>query len=335
MSDFSDIRVAVVGVGHWHAVIDARYIDHFRELGAQIVGVSDSDPDIAESRGRLFAAPSYPDFREMLSETNPDFVVALGRHSEMAQTANYLIDAGYSFMMEKPMGLSADELRPVVDHAEAKGTFVAVPYVMRLSPFVRRATEMIGRGEFGTISHAQFRMIRPTPQRYADNGSSWMLGSEHTGGGCLRNLGGHAFDVFRSIAGPDVDVVAASVSSAVHRLPVEDYAIVTLRGGEVIGTVEVGCNYPVDGTDGEWRIAGSEAHLLWNGDRLIETRPGRNPIVANSDTSNGYRDFVADMLNAWQQGRPPLATARDCLLADELIDSAYRAAASRLPGESG
>ncbi len=335
MSDFDDIRVAVVGVGHWHAVIDARYVDHFRDLGAQIVAISDSDSDIAEARGRSFKVPSYSDFREMLSEKNPDFVVALGRHSDMAETASYLIDAGYPFMMEKPMALSAEELQPVVERAEAKGAFVAVPYAIRLSPFVRRATEMVRNGEFGTISHAQFRMIRPTPQRYVDNGSSWMLGSEHTGGGCLRNLGGHAFDVFRSIAGPEVEVIAASVSSAVHRLPVEDYAITTLKGGEVIGTVEVGCNYPVDGTDGEWRIAGSEAHLLWSGDSLVETRAGSDPVVTASDTRNGYRDSVMEILNAWKQGRPPFATAHDCLLADQLIDSAYKLAAGGLPDKRG
>ncbi len=330
MIDLSDIRVTVVGVGHWHAVIDARYVDHLRDLGTQLVAVADPDSAIAESRGRLFEVPSYTDFREMLSETEPDFVVALGKHSEMAETAGYLVDSGYPFMMEKPMALSAEELRPVVERAEAKGAFVAVPYAMRRSAFALRAMEMVRRGEFGTISHAQFRMIRPTPQRYIDCGSSWMLGSEHTGGGCLRNLGGHAFDVFRSIAGPEVEVVAASMSSAVHRLPVEDYAIVTLRGGEVIGTVEAGCNYPVDGTDGEWRIAGSEAHLLWSGDRMIETRPGRDPVVTELDTSVSYRDTVMEILSAWKQGRPPLATARDCLLADELIDSAYKLATGSL-----
>ena len=331
MVDLSDIRVAVVGVGHWHTVIDARYVDHLRDLGTQLVAVSDPDSAIAESRGLLFGAPSYTDFREMLSETEPDFVVALGKHSAMAETADYLVDTGYPFMMEKPMALSAEELRPVVERAEAKGTFVAVPYAIRRSEFVRRATEMVERGEFGTISHTQFRMIRPTPQRYIDCGSEWMLGSEHSGGGCLRNLGGHAFDVFRLIAGPEVEVVAASMSSVVHRLPVEDYAIVTLRGGEVIGTVEAGCNYPVDGTDGEWRIAGSEAHLLWSGDHMIETRPGKEPIVTELDTSGGYHDTVMEILSAWKQGRPPLATARDCLLADELIDSSYKLALGGLP----
>ncbi|MCY3800556.1 MAG: Gfo/Idh/MocA family oxidoreductase [Chloroflexi bacterium] len=331
MVDLSDIRVAVVGVGHWHAVIDARYVDHLLDLGTQLVAMSDPDPAIGESRSNLFEAPSYTDFREMLAETEPDFVVALGKHSDMAETGGYLVDTGYPFMMEKPMAMSAEELRPVVERAEAKGAFIAVPYAIRRSQFARRATEMVKRGEFGAISHTQFRMIRPTPQRYIDCGSEWMLGSEHSGGGCLRNLGGHAFDIFRSIAGPEVEVVAAEMSSVVHGLPVEDYAIVTLRAGDVIGTVEAGCNYPVDGTDGEWRIAGSEAHLIWSGDELIETRVGKDPVVTPVDESGAYRDAVREILSAWKEGRPPLATARDCLLADELIDASYKMALGSLP----
>ena len=121
------------------------------------------------------------------------------------------------------------------------------------------------------------------------------------------------------------------MSSVVHGLPVEDYAIVTLRAGEVIGTVEAGCNFPIDGTDGEWRIAGSEAHLLWTGDDLIETRPGKDPVVTAVDNSASYRDTVKDILSAWKEGRPPLATARDCLLADELIDASYEMALGSLP----
>ena len=333
MDDFSDIRLAVIGIGHWHAVIDACYIRHFQTLGTQIVGVSDPDPDVAQSRGELFAVPAFEDFREMLTRHQPDFVLALGKHSDMAATASFLVDAGYPFMMEKPMGLSANEVQPIVERAESKGSFIAVPYAMRLSPFARRANNMVSCGDFGRISHAQFRMIRPTPQRYVDNESGWMLDAPHSGGGCLRNLGGHALDLFRTIAGPKIEVVAASISSTIHRLPVEDYAIVTLRGGEVLGTVEVGCNYPVDGTDGEWRIAGSEAHLIWTGDKLVETRKGCEPIVTHLDQSDLYHTCVREILTAWKRGHAPFATARDCLLADELIDTAYRLATSSMPAD--
>ncbi len=333
IDDIAGTRIAVVGVGHWHATVDARYLDQLRDLDTHLVGVSDADFALAKSRGDAYGAPAFADYREMLAKVDPEFVVALGRHSEMAAIADFLIGADYPFMMEKPMALSSDQLRPVVARAEKKGAFVAVPYTNRESAFARRASEMIEQGDFGKVSHVQLRMIRPSPSRYVQFGSPWMLDPSESGGGCLRNLGGHGLDLFRLLVGPNVEVVAASMSSAAHELPIEDYAIVTLKAGEVIGTVEVGYTFPTDGTDGEWRIAGSDAHLIWKGDSLIETRNEGDPVVTKLDFWDTYRKTVTSILRAWKRDEPPVATARDCLLADELIDDAYRAALGGLPGD--
>lgn len=327
LSEFSRIRVAVVGAAHWHAAVDARYLELLRDLETQIVGVADPDPAAAEPRARAACATFHIDFREMLEATRPDFVIALGRHCDMPGIAGHLLDSGYPFMMEKPMGLSADQVRPVVEKAEKKSAFVAVPYVNRLSAFAARAFELVEGGTLGTFSHAQFRIIRPSPARYRELGSSWMLDPALSGGGCLRNLGGHGMDLFRRLAGPQVSVISAAMSSAVHGLAVEDYAQVVLKGGDVIGTVEAGYTFPVDGTDGEWRIAGSRAHLVWKGGVLTETRAGQTPTVKQLDAGSAYRDGLVQILRAWMRGEPPLATARDCLLAAELIDRAYAIAA--------
>ena len=43
----------------------------------------------------------------MLLKERPDFVFALGKHCDMAGTAQFLLEEGISFAMEKPMGLNA------------------------------------------------------------------------------------------------------------------------------------------------------------------------------------------------------------------------------------
>jgi hypothetical protein len=45
----------------------------------------------------------FTDYREMLARTRPDFVVALGQHWRMAETAHALLELGVPFMMSDPL----------------------------------------------------------------------------------------------------------------------------------------------------------------------------------------------------------------------------------------
>ena len=132
----------------------------------------------------------------MLAETRPDFVIALGRHSRMAETAHVLLDHRLPFLMEKPMGVNAAEVRGVAARAASVGAFVAVPLYQRLHPFVARARQLLAEGRFGPLSHFYFRVNRPTSARYPAWGSPWMLDPAQVGGGCLRHLGSHGLDLF-------------------------------------------------------------------------------------------------------------------------------------------
>ena len=55
------MRVAVTEVSHWHSVNDASYLRILRDLGCDIVGVSDRSAQIAGERApNSLAAPRSP-----------------------------------------------------------------------------------------------------------------------------------------------------------------------------------------------------------------------------------------------------------------------------------
>ena len=159
----------------------------------------------------------------------PDFVIALGRHRHMAETAHHLLDERYPFLMEKPMGVSAAEVRSVADKAAATNAFVAVPLGQRYLPSVVAARQLIAEGRLGPLSHFYFRLNRPTSARYSAWDSPWMLDPAEAGGGCLRNLGPHGLDLFLTLTGEDAQVTGAQLSWRALGQPVEDYASVLLR----------------------------------------------------------------------------------------------------------
>ena len=400
------MRIAAIEVSHWHSLYDSAYLRHLAAMpDVQLVGVQDPSAEVAAQRAAALGGPpvftdymrmlaeTKPDFvvalgrhstmadtahylldagypflmekpmginadqvrrladkaaakgafvavplaqryqpftaraRQLLAETRPDFVVALGRHSGMADTAHFLLDAGYPFLMEKPMGINADQVRRLADKAAAKGAFVAVPLAQRYQPFTARARQLLAEGRFGPLSHIYFRLNRPTSARYRAWGSPWMLDPAVAGGGCLRNLGPHGFDLFLFLTGEHARVTGAQLSRAALGQRVEDYASVLVRSTSgVLGTIEVGNGFPRDGTDGEWKIAGRDAIFTMKDDtlRLVtrsgeETAPGQapEPIALTA---------LRDALDHWRRGEPPPISVADCARVAVLIDQAYELA---------
>jgi len=169
-------RVAVTEVSHWHSVNDASYLRILRDLGCDIVGVSDRSAQIAEDRTQRFGGTPFTDYRQMIEATKPGFVIALGRHCDMPEIFRFLVNAGVPFVMEKPWGTDPETVAGLARLAAADGAWVGVPFMSRYSFWAVTVKRMIEAGEFGRISHIFFRGIRPTMRRYIEWDSPWMAG---------------------------------------------------------------------------------------------------------------------------------------------------------------
>jgi predicted dehydrogenase len=324
------MRVAAIEVSHWHALYDAAYLKNLQTLpDVALVAVSDPSAAIAAERAAALGSPTvFSDYREMLARTRPDFVIALGRHRGMAETAHHLLDEGYPFLMEKPMGISAAEVRSVADKAAARRAFVAVCLAQRYQPFTGRARALVADGRLGPLSHLYFRLNRPTSARYPAWGSPWMLDPAEAGGGCLRNLGPHAFDLFTLLTGEDARVTGAQISRRALGQRVEDYASVLVRSASgVLGTIEVGNTVPRDGTDGEWKIAGRDGIFALRDDVLHLVTPAGEETSPGAPAEPLYLTALRDVIDCWRRGAPPPAGVAECARVAVLIDQAYALAA--------
>lgn len=325
------VRIAAIGVGHWHSLFDAAYLKTLARMPeVHLVGVQDPDAAMAAQRAaHLGGPPAFTDYREMLAKTRPDFVLVLGRHSEMTGTAHFLLDEGYPFLIEKPVGLNAREVRGVADKAAAKGAersgaFAAVPLFQRFQPFVAHARRMLAEGAFGPVSHFYFRSNRPSSARYVAWGAPWMLDPALAGGGCLRNIGLHGIDAFLFLTGEDAQVTGVQMSSRALGKRVEDYATLLLRTPSgVLGTIEVGNTFPGKGADAEWKLAGRDALLAQRDGSLRCTTAAGVQDLAGEPAEPLPVIAVRDALARWQSGEPPAAGVEDCYRAMRLVDEAY------------
>lgn len=327
------VRVAAIGMSHWHSLWDAAYLRHLSKLDmVEIVGIQDPDRKVAEHRAsEVGGPPVFTDYKEMLENAKPDFVLALGRHDTMGKIALDLIDLGYPFIMEKPMGHNAEETRRVAEKAAQQDHFVAAPLSQRYIPFTLQAKKMLAEDAFGAISHFYYRMNRPSSERYPAWNCDWMLDPKIANGGCLRNLGAHGLDVMLYLLEREFEVTGAQLGYNAFGEAVEDYATVTLESEDgILATIEVGNLYPIDGTDGEWKLSGREALLVQKisdapGEMHLITKDGAQVLPGGTD-ENPFAIVLRDTLEAWQRGDPPPINAMDVYRSVQLIDDAYKAA---------
>jgi len=323
------IRIAAIEVSHWHALNDAAYLRHLVAMpDVELVAIQDTDAGLVARRAaEVGGPPTFTDYQKMLAATRPDFVVALGRHRQMAGIAHDLLDRGYPFLMEKPMGINAPEVETVAAKAARLKAFVAVPLAQRYGPFAIRARELLAAERFGPLSHIYIRINRPGPARYEAWDCGWMLDPAEAGGGCLRNLGSHGLDMFLHLTGEPAQVTGAQLSRRAHERGVEDYASVMLRSASgILGTIEVGNGFPRVGTDGEWKIAGRDAILtMKDGIVKLATAEG-DETFPGADVTGPYFIAVREVLDHWRRGAPPPISVHDWLQAVRLIDQAYECA---------
>lgn len=332
------LRVAVAGVGHWHA---ARHLESLLSAGASIAGVWDGQAQVAERVAGEIGCLAYGDWHALFEEVRPDFALIMGRPNETGSMAHWLLEAGVPFAAEKPLGTDASRLAPLVALERGRAAFAAVALVTRYSPFWAEVGDLRAAGKLGTVTHAHFRLVNGPPARYQRDGVGWMLDPAQAGGGPLMNLGIHCLDAFRLLVGEPVEVVAAQVTYAQHRVAIEDYAAVLLRSlSGVIGTVEAGYTYPSMAAGGrasgdkEWRLAASGAYIREDGQEVTALTPeGERPARPCPPSSQYYRRFAADCLERLHRDQPPIATIADCYEAVRLVDAAYERAGVRREAE--
>lgn len=318
------MRLAVIGVSHWHAPLF--YQPAVRLPGVQIVAVSDPDPAVAERVGRQLGARAFTDYRELLDAARPDFAFSFAPHADMNEIARTLIEQGVPCILEKPAGLNAAEVEVLRDRAKARGLHVGTGFNWRASDLLKRLLEVIGDDQ---VTQASFRYIGGGPHRYHELGCSWMLDPARSGGGVTINLGGHFVDMFRLFSRSEPSQVSALMGHQTWGLPIEDYSAVVLRSERCTGLVETGYTYPAPTVlfDQRFSIRTSRHYIVVRNDDVVEVHRAADGHRWEFSTWTAnfrwYPAFVAESLDRFARGQPPLAGLDDLVAAMRVIDAAY------------
>jgi predicted dehydrogenase len=226
---------AFMGKAHSRALRAVRELDS--PLLPELVSISGRDrAAAAEVAARYGWAEVTTDWREQVADPRVALFVNGGPNGLHAEPTIAAARAGKHVLCEKPLGLDAEQSYELWRAAEDAGVVHLCGFNYRFVPAIRRARELVDAGLLGELVHVRARYLQSWG--WEAPGDLWRFDRAQAGTGAIGDLGTHAIDLVRFLAGEIVSV-SALVRTFVPDRAVDDAFVATIElDGGAIGTLE-------------------------------------------------------------------------------------------------
>ncbi len=318
------IRLAIIGCGN---IVLREHLPGFRAAGraaVDVVAFTSRTRTSAERARALWGGGLLLDsWQEVLAREDVDAVDIATPPDVHRDIAVAAARAGKHVLVEKPMALTADEAKQMVEAARTHNVALETAELPRYHGAVRAARAALRTGRIGELTGIEGYLAHGGPQAWAPT-AAWFFDRARSGGGALMDLGVHAIDGVRMVAAADVADVSAVLSGVVDQVEREADVLFRLTSG-VPGHLRVSWRAPYEnlvnvaawGTTGQLTVTTAGA--------LIRRPGGVREEVPSEPSRNLYADFVAACRGEAVAPRP---AGEDGLAAMAFVSACYRAAAA-------
>jgi predicted dehydrogenase len=354
------IRVAFIGTG---AVTAYHHLPGLRlDPRAELVAICDTVPELLEKRRAEWNVEHATTDPEALCASDlVDAVVIATPNDTHRPIAVAAARAGKHVMCEKPLGLSALEVREMYEAARDAGVVHMTAFTYRFAPSMRYLRHLVKSGALGTPRHFRSQRFLDWPE----TSWGWRQYKSRAGAGDLFDMTIHRIDFAIDLMGPITQVCGAVARFAprdktVDGKPcppsqVDDWS--SLIGEFASGATGVwegttlAKGYHRDGFGHEWaEINGSEGsavYRLHEPNTILLGKTGHDlasipvpseflkPAGSPRDPAEGapatvFRyDLMWEFISAITEGRPAVPSFYDGLNAQLVADAVLESHAER------
>lgn len=208
------LRIGIIGAG---GIAQSRHIPVLLRLAdsASITAVCDVNGETAKLAAEKFGiSNAFTDYKDLFSETDAVVICTPNKfHAEITVAA---LEAGLHVLCEKPMGMTGEECRKMIDARDRSGRVLAIAYHYRFMKEAQAAKKLIIENEIGLPFVARARAMR----RRKVPGWGGFTNKELQGGGSLIDYGCHLLDLSLWLLGnPEEIEVLGTAYNTLSKMP--------------------------------------------------------------------------------------------------------------------
>jgi len=219
---------------------------------------------------------AYPSYQAMLTAEagrtdGIDFVTIAAPNHVHLPAARAALAAGVAVFSDKPMTATFAEARELAQLASAAQVPYRLTYTYTGYPLVREARRLVADGTLGAIrkvvvEYSQSWLAEPIERLGANRQAQWRADPKRSGeGGCIGDIGVHAFNLAEFVTGRRVKAICADLNSIVADRVLDDDCNILLRFDNGAPGVLVASQIEIGGLNGlRLRVYGDKAALDWS-----------------------------------------------------------------------
>ena len=177
------VRIGVIGVGTFGVNHLRAFAQTAREGAAQAVAAADVDDARLREMGERFGLRTYGSHRDMLAREELDAVTVVTPDFAHLQVTLDALAAGKHVLVEKPLDVTVEGCRQMVEAARAGNLLLQVDFHKRYDPYHLELERLTREGKLGDIlygyCHMEDRIEVPRdwfPQWAPQSSPVWFLG---------------------------------------------------------------------------------------------------------------------------------------------------------------
>lgn len=226
LNDDDRVRLALVGPGRWGRIL-VKSVQGLSRTVTFTHAVARSTEKAAIWCNDNGLALS-DDLNTLLKNPDIDGFVLATPHSQHESQIVQLASAGKDLFCEKPIALTHQGARTVVDTVTNAGVIFAPGHNRRFLPAVARMKAMISAGEIGRILHVEGNMSSHVGFGEVYTSDMWRVAPGESPAGGLAAAGIHIIDLMIHLLGPITSVIAQS-DRLVHEIDHDDTTTMMFR----------------------------------------------------------------------------------------------------------
>ena len=219
------VRYALIGYGKV-AQLHAKALS--QAMDSHLVAVCGHNEEKAKAFAKQWNILPFKNIKDMITTAAIDAVIITTPHPLHKEHTLEALQAGAHVLVEKPMALSVEDSKAMVETAKQLGKKLGVISQRRWYPACQRIHQAIEEGKLGIPMIGQVTMLGWRDQAYYTS-DLWRGSWEQEGGGVLINQAPHQLDLLHWFLGPIKEVYAQWDNVNHPYIEVEDTAVATVR----------------------------------------------------------------------------------------------------------